>query len=80
MSEKEMTAEEKRQKDELDLLIDADDHADGPDLESMKRDARFAARDGGDKDFAVDPTHKEYRKVTQGHNKITSNNKRRRVK
>lgn len=32
-----------------------------------KDDARFAT---ADKDFAVDPTNKEYRKIVQGHNKV----------
>mgnify|MGYP001328206352 CR=1 FL=1 len=79
MTEKEMTEDEKRQKAELDLLVDDDNDADSPDLNALKRDARFAAIHAGNNDFAVDPTHKEYRKVTQGHNKISSN-KRKRVK
>ena len=33
-----------------------------------KKDARFNFKD---KEYAVDPTHKEYRKVVQGHNKVT---------
>ena len=74
-----MTEDEKRQKAELDLLVDDDNDADGPDLNALKRDARFSAIHAGNNDFAVDPTHKEYRKVTQGHNKISSN-KRKRVK
>ena len=82
MSEKEveqLTAEERRQRAELDLLVDDDNGVSGkPDLTELGRDSRFAARDAGDNDFAVDPTHKEFRKVTQGHNKI-SGKKRRRV-
>jgi len=31
-------------------------------------DGRFST---GDKDFAVDPTHREFRKVVQGHNKVS---------
>jgi len=78
MSEKEMTADERRAKAELDLLVD-DDQAGGElDAGQMGRDSRFAARNAGDNDFAVDPTHKEFRKVTQGHNKIS--NKRKKVK
>ena len=62
-----MTADEKKQRAELDLLID-----DGTETgeRSGKRDVRFVREE--DHDFAVDPTHKEYRKVTQGHNKIKS--------
>ena len=68
MTEKEIqaaTADEKRQRAELDLLIDDGTEA-GEKL--GKRDLRFVREE--DHDFAVDPTHKEYRKVTQGHNKI----------
>ena len=79
MTEQEMTEEEKQQRAALALLVDDDRDADGPDLNDLKRDARFAAMHAGDNDFAVDPTHKEYRKVTQGHNKI-SGKKRKRVK
>ena len=65
MSEKElkaMNAEDARQKAELDLLLDDGEHKEKlRGLESGKRDSRFN-RDG-DNDFAVDPTHKEYRKV-----------------
>ena len=64
MSEREMTEEERRQKAELDLLVDDDNSGDGPDLNELKRDARFSAMHAGDNEFAVDPTHKEYRKVT----------------
>ena len=70
LSEKELeqlTAEEKRQKAELELMID--DDVGKVDLGELgKRDLRFVREN--DNEFAVDPTHKEYRKVTQGHNKI----------
>lgn len=33
------------------------------------KDSRFALVEE-DNEYAIDPTHKEYRKVTQGHNKI----------
>ena len=36
---------------------------------SAARDMRFMRDD--DNDFAVDPTHKEYRKIAQGHNKVS---------
>lgn len=63
MSEKEvldMNAEERRQKAELVLLVD-DENDMGDVGQTGKRDLRFV-RDL-DNDFAVDPTHKEYRKV-----------------
>lgn len=70
LSEKELVAlteEEKRQKAELDLLIDDEEKVDLKEVVG-KRDMRFLREN--DNEFAVDPTHKEYRKVTQGHNKI----------
>lgn len=70
LSEKELTeltAEEKRQQAELDLLVDDDEGK--VDLgEVGKRDSRFLREN--DNEFAIDPTHKEYRKVVQGHNKV----------
>lgn len=32
-----------------------------------KNDSRFTT---GEHEFAVDPTHKEFKKVVQGHNKV----------
>lgn len=76
MTEKELlasTAEERRHRAELDLLLD--DGAEKGSGETLgKRDGRFMME--GDNEFAVDPTHKEYRKVTQGHNKIVSKRRR----
>lgn len=58
----EEVAEEKRKKAELDLLLDDNDHKKKlQNLKTGQRDLRFV-RDH-DNDFAVDPTHKEYRKV-----------------
>ena len=78
MSEKEvqeMTAEEKRQRAELDLLLDDEDHLTRKSEASIgKRDQRFVREE--DNEFAIDPTHKEYRKVVQGHNKISNKRKR----
>jgi len=78
MSEKEvmaMTAEEKRQRAELDLLLDDDDlKGDKKVAATGARDLRFVREE--DNEFAVDPTHKEYRKVVQGHNKISNKRKR----
>jgi len=75
MSEKEvvaMNAEERRIKAELDLLVDDEGEVAPGDI--GKRDLRFVRE--LDNDFAVDPTHKEYRKVVQGHNKISRNRKK----
>jgi len=73
MTEKEieaMDAEEKRNRAELDLLLDDGEAGSKQHDKSLgKRDSRFIRE--GDNDFAVDPTHKEYRKVVQGHNKIS---------
>ena len=77
MSEKEvekMTKEQQRQRAELDLLIDDSSKTATFDKESSKRDLRFVK--DLDNEFAVDPTHKDYRKVTQGHNKISSNKRK----
>lgn len=77
MSEKDveaMTEEERKKRAELDLLLD--DGEEKVKLKSSKlgkRDMRFVRDE--DNDFAVDPTHKEYRKVTQGHNKISKRKK-----
>ena len=76
MSEKEilaMSEEEKKKRAELDLLVDAD----GPKAElgeDARRDPRFRREE--DLEFALDPTHKEYRKVVQGHNKVSSKRRR----
>ena len=64
MSEKEvieMKAEENRKRADLELLIDDNTGSKTTDL-TGKRDRRFVT--DGDNEFAVDPTHKEYRKVT----------------
>lgn len=62
MSEKEIVAETKedrRKKAELELLIgDTSDNKIKDKKESF--DKRFSVQEG---DFAVDPTHREYRKV-----------------
>jgi hypothetical protein len=39
-----------------------------------KTDKRFQIE--GDGEFAVDPTHKEYKKVSQGHNKVVKRQKK----
>lgn len=57
-----LTAEEKRQRAELDLLIDDDEGKVDLDEVVGKRDLRFLRET--DNEFAVDPTHKEYKKVT----------------
>ena len=70
----EQTKEEKRKQAELELLLDEEkeDQGEGvagtvdPRFSKVKKDALFA----------IDPTHKEFRKVTQGHNKVAKKNKR----
>lgn len=75
MSEKEIVAqtkEERRKQAELELLIGNND-ADKNTGTREGLDSRFSVQEG---DFAVDPTHKEYRKVVQGHNKIVKRPKK----
>jgi len=88
MSEKEIieqSKEDRRKKAELELLLGDDkDEDDEVVVKSKKRDrkekgdldSRFAGQLDGDNDFAIDPTHKEYRKVVQGHNKIAKRPKK----
>lgn len=76
MSEKEvqqMTKDEARARAELDLLVDDSSKPTEDDKIAGKRDLRFVKEDN---EFAVDPTHKDFRKVTQGHNKISNKRKR----
>lgn len=71
MSEKQviqMTEEEKRKRAEYEMLIGDQDKKESEDEEMMKMDSRFKVE--GDNDYAIDPTHKEYRKVSLGHNKV----------
>ena len=56
--------EHNKQKASLELLIGQ--KTSKSIVEVDKNDARFVTSDGA---FAVDPTHKDYRKVVQGHNK-----------
>lgn len=75
MSEKEIIAqskEDKRKQAELELLIGDKEEKTVGNKETY--DQRFNAFE--DNDFAVDPTHKEYRKVVQGHNKIAKRPKK----
>ena len=62
------TKEERRLKAELELLIDDKKSSKVTDVDSGN-DNRFA-KVSKDADFAVDLTHKEFRKVEQGHNKV----------
>lgn len=91
MSEKELLAfqeKDRKEKASLQLLL-GDDAGSGEDssdddniLEKRgkkhvkKDDGRFVTAIDQDKDFAVDPTHKEYRKVVQGHNRIAKRSKK----
>ena len=40
----------------------------------MELDERFKA--SGDRDYAVYPTHREFKKVVQGHNKVVKRSKK----
>ena len=79
MSEKEvikMSEEDRRKRAEMDLLLD-----DNTDVKAVKFDKKVAKSDArfqveGDNEFAVDPTHKDYRKVVQGHNKVSKRARR----
>ena len=73
LTESEVLDQEKN-KAQLEMLIG--DRAKSEQAVIIKDDARFTS---GDKDFAVDPTHKEFKKVVQGHNKVVkrSNHKKR---
>lgn len=59
----------------MELLIGNDDEERrATEVETLgTADSRFNTRD---KDFAVDPTSNQYRKVTQGHNKIQKRQKK----
>lgn len=66
-----MSKEERRKKAELELLLGE------PDTKNVLRKSSFDGRfQVDDNDFAVDPTHKEFRKVVQGHNKVTKRPKK----
>ena len=79
MSEKEvikMSEDDRRKRAEMDLLLD-----DNTDVKAVKFDKKVAKSDArfqveGDNEFAVDPTHKDYRKVVQGHNKVSKRARR----
>ena len=65
--------EERRKRAEMELLIgDTGDKEEDVEVLGMD-DERFDTRD---KDFAIDPTSNQYRKVTQGHNKIQKRQKK----
>jgi hypothetical protein len=64
--------EDNREKDSLALLI-GNAVKNKKDKGKDQNDDRFNTLE---KDYAVDPTHKEYRKVEQGHNKISKRQRR----
>ena len=74
-----MTEEQIQQQEleraQLQLLI-GDAKAQKPELTKEERalDRRFKA--GGDRDYAVDPTHREFKKVVLGHNKVVKRSKK----
>lgn len=59
--------EYKKEKAQLELLLSTSSATKVEKEHSSAADGRFKS---ADKAFAVDPTHREYRKVEQGHNKI----------
>lgn len=74
MSAKEVeqqSKEDRRKKAELELLL-GDNEVKDVGLKTSF-DERFNDKNN---DFAVDPTHKEFRKVVQGHNKIAKRPKK----
>ena len=68
--------EHNKQKASLELLIGQKNETATAAVVVDKNDARFATSDGA---FAVDPTHKDYRKVVQGHNKHGHGQRKRRM-
>lgn len=66
-----MNKEERRKKAELELLLGEREEREVGQKTSF--DERFKMDNN---DFAVDPTHKEFRKVVQGHNKIAKRPKK----
>lgn len=83
MTETELIAEQEKDKKEkaaLSLLL-GDDAGSGEESSDdnevldkrglkAKMDSRFNVAIDNDNEFAIDPTHKEYRKVVQGHNRV----------
>lgn len=66
MSEKELI-EHNKKKAQLEMLIDGSKSSKSAETVVSKDDSRFKTSDSA---FAVDPTHKEYKKVKEGHNKV----------
>lgn len=58
--------EHSKQKAQLEMLIGDRAKSDAVEADT-KNDSRFTT---GEHEFAVDPTHKEFKKVVQGHNKV----------
>lgn len=69
MTEEEIATQE-REKAQLRMLIGDRATSSGANVDGEGAlDPRFNLADQ-DHEYAIDPTHKEYRKVAQGHNKI----------
>ena len=68
--------EQRKKQAELELLLDDDEAGTKVADKKPSQDARFTKL-AADAEFAIDPTHKEFRKVTQGHNKVVKKHKRR---
>jgi len=53
------------------LIGDTEAKSKAKQLDKSTSDARFDGIIAKDGKYAIDPTHKEYRKITQGHNKVS---------
>ena len=63
--------ERRKREAELELLLGADKKQEKTEeFSKPEYDGRFDSYISKDRDFAVDPTHKEYKKVKSGHNKV----------
>ena len=72
-----MREQEKKKRAELELLID-NKNKDKEEFVANTKDSRFSAI-LEDKNFAIDPTHKEFRKVAEGEFVKTQKVKRRKL-
>ena len=60
-----MTEEDKKRRAELELLVSDGKNGASAEFKPNAKDSRFKAI-LKDKDYALDPTHKEFRKVADG--------------
>ena len=73
-----MREEENKKRAELELLIDKSGEKEKEQFKGNTKDGRFKAV-LDNKDYAIDPTHREYKKVADGEFMKTQKNKRRKV-